>query len=148
MKKQVRAIKRLADFLCLYSPGEHTKKGILPAFARLVSISAIVFIFNTSSIYAETWIATAYCPCKKCCNKSDGITASNKQAKEGRTVAINWLKFGQKVALNGRIYIVEDRGAKSIFGSKNRHFKRIDIFFASHKKALRFGRQKVELVKL
>ena len=116
-----------------------TRKGIISAF-----IASIMLLY-CSSVWAEEWIATAYCPCVSCCGKTDGITASGKKAVEGRTVAVNWLKLGQKVAVNGRTYVVEDRGAKSIFGSKQRHLRRIDIYFAHHKDALNFGRQKVNV---
>lgn len=94
---------------------------------------------------ADTWVATAYCPCVRCCGKSDGITASGKKAQQNHTIACNWLKFGSKVKIDGKTYTVEDRGAVSHFGSFTRHLKRVDIFFASHSEALRFGRRNVEV---
>lgn len=36
-----------------------------------------------------TVVATAYCPCVKCCGKSDGITASGVKARENRTIAVD-----------------------------------------------------------
>lgn len=87
----------------------------------------------------STWHITAYCGCKRCCGKSDGITASGRKATQGRTVAINWLPFGSRVKIGPKVYIVEDRGAKSLFGTKNRPIKHADIFFDSHEEARRFG---------
>jgi len=97
---------------------------------------------------AEEWKVTAYCGCEKCCGKwSDGYFASGKKVYVGG-VAINWLPFGTKVLIDGKEYTVEDRGAKSIFGSKNDHKKAVDIYFDSHQEALNFGvkRLKVEIL--
>ena len=86
------------------------------------------------------YTATAYCPCRKCCGKSDGITASGTRATAGRTIAADTSKlpFGTKVYINGHEYVVEDRGG-AIKGNK------IDIFFSSHAEALKYGKKKVEL---
>lgn len=88
---------------------------------------------------------TAYCSCKKCCGKSDAITASGKKAKPNRTIALNWLPFGTRVLINGKQYVVEDRGAESLFGTyyhrktiKSR-IKHIDIYMSSHSEARSFG---------
>jgi 3D (Asp-Asp-Asp) domain-containing protein len=67
------------------------------------------------------------------------------KAKQGITVACNWLAFGTLVSVNGETFIVEDRGAHSDFGDKRHHNKRIDIYYNSHKDALRFGRKVVEV---
>ena len=32
---------------------------------------------------------TAYCPCMKCCGKTDGITSTGTLAAEGRTIAVD-----------------------------------------------------------
>ena len=105
----------------------------------------ILLLLLCSPAYAEEWIASAYCPCIKCCGKTDGITASGIKAKPNHTVAVNWLPFGTVLKINGKKYYVEDRGARSVFGDKLNHKKRLDIFFASHKEALNFGKQKVEV---
>jgi len=88
---------------------------------------------------ASIFKITAYCPCVKCCGKSDGITASNKKARPNHTIACNWLPFGTKVNINGHTYTVEDRGAVSQFGSNKNPIKHIDIFFPSHLEAKKFG---------
>lgn len=75
---------------------------------------------------------SAYCPCKKCCLKSDGITASGTQATEGRTAAMNGVPFGTKIVIDGHEYTVEDRGGG--LGSKI-----IDIYFNTHEEALNSG---------
>ena len=76
---------------------------------------------------------TAYCPCSKCCGKTNGITASGTKATAGRTVAAS-SKFamGTKLNINGHIYTVEDRGG-AINGNK------IDIFVNTHAEALAWG---------
>lgn len=80
---------------------------------------------------------TAYCPCVKCCGKSDGITASGTKAKQGRTIAVDprYIPYGTEVIIDGMgTYIAEDCGG-AIKGN------RIDVFFSSHEQALSFGRQ-------
>lgn len=86
------------------------------------------------------FVITAYCPCVRCCGKSDGITATGTIATEGRTIAADptVLPYGTKVIINGHEYTVEDCGG-SIKGNK------IDIFFNSHEDALQWGRQTLEV---
>ena len=92
---------------------------------------------STPSTTAKTsgtiYKITAYCPCSKCCGKSNAITASGTKAKAGRTVAAS-SKFamGTKLNINGHIYTVEDRGG-AINGNK------IDIFVNTHAEALAWG---------
>ena len=76
---------------------------------------------------------TAYCSCSKCCGKATGRTASGTRATPGRTVAASSkFAFGTKLSINGKTYVVEDRGG-AINGNK------IDIFVSSHSKALAWG---------
>ena len=75
---------------------------------------------------------SAYCPCEKCCLKSDGITASGTQATAGRTAAMNGVPFGTKIVIDGHEYTIEDRGGG--LGSKI-----IDIYFDTHDEALNSG---------
>lgn len=90
---------------------------------------------NEKPIVKE-YVVTAYCPCMKCCGKTDGITASGVKAREGITVAMNKsIPFGTKIYIDGvGERIVQDRGG-SIKGN------RIDLYFDSHQEALNFGRQ-------
>ena len=79
---------------------------------------------------------TAYCSCKKCCGKTDGITSTGTKATQGRTIAVDTkvIPYGSKVIINGKEYIAEDCGG----AIKN---NRIDIFFNNHQDALKFGVQ-------
>lgn len=84
----------------------------------------------------EEYVITAYCPCVKCCGKTDKITASGVEATEGVTIATDKsIPFGTKIYINGvGERIVQDRGG----AIKN---NRIDLYFDSHQEALNFGRQ-------
>lgn len=107
----------------------------------ILALGAILFsCTRRDEVYAaEAWKITAYCACQKCCGKSDGITASGQKAHYG-VVAGNWLKFGTKVKIEGLgVFTVQDRGAKSLFGSKSNHIKHLDVFLPTHKQALSFG---------
>ena len=80
--------------------------------------------------------ATAYCSCNICCGKCDGITATGTKATAGRTIAVDpsIIPYGKEVIINGNTYVAEDCGG-AIKGYK------VDIYFATHKEALNFGRQ-------
>lgn len=112
---------------------------------KMLYMGFLALLVFSPILEAETWTATAYCACKRCCGKSDGITASGRKATENRTVAVNWLRFGTRLLIDGKTYVVEDRGAVSHFGSKKKPKKRVDIYFLSHAEALRFGRRNVEV---
>ncbi len=80
-----------------------------------------------------TYKITAYCPCSKCCGKTNGMTASGTKATAGRTVAASSkFAFGTKLNIGGHIYTVEDRGG-AVKGNK------IDIFVNTHAEALAWG---------
>ena len=71
---------------------------------------------------------TGYCPCYKCCGKTDGITYSGVKAVEGITVAadIRKLPIGTKIYIEGLgERIVQDIGG-AIKGNK------LDIFYDTH----------------
>lgn len=116
-------------------------------------------VIALGSLYAwhlfanELWRVTHYCACEKCCGKwSDGHFASGKPVYVGG-VACNWLPFGTKLRITqGKIvttYVVEDRGAKSIFGDKDNHKKALDIYCSTHNEAKQNGVKwlKVEVLK-
>lgn len=89
-----------------------------------------------------TYKITAYCGCAKCCDKTDGITASGTHVTAGRTIAApREIPFGTKIVINGHTYTVEDRGG-AIKGN------RIDIYFNSHEEALDYGIQYHEIFKV
>lgn len=86
-----------------------------------------------SSSGTTLYKVTAYCPCLKCCGKTNAITASGTKATEGRTIATDGkFSFGTKLLINGTTYTVEDRGG-AIKGNK------IDVYFDTHAEALAWG---------
>ena len=88
---------------------------------------------SISSTSGTVYKITAYCPCAKCCGKTNGRTASGTTATAGRTVAASSkFAFGTKLNIGGHVYTVEDRGG-AINGNK------IDIFVNSHAEALQWG---------
>ena len=88
-----------------------------------------------------TFTITAYCGCKKCSGGSNK-TASGTTPTEGRTIAADTsiLPYGTQVVIDGIVYTVEDCGS----GVNGNH---IDIFFATHKKAMAFGRKTLKVYK-
>lgn len=87
---------------------------------------------------------TAYCNCSICCGQyaGMGITASGKKLKAGTTVAVDPKKipYGTKLIINNHEYEAQDCGG----GIKGNH---IDIYFATHKECLKFGKQEAEVYK-
>lgn len=81
-------------------------------------------------------IITAYCACTNCCGAhATGLTAAGQRPVQGITIAgPRAFPLGTKVSIAGHSYIVQDRTAKRFDG-------RWDIYFASHKEALKFGKQ-------
>lgn len=155
--------------VCLYFHGKlYNKNKIMPVNAEPITEIQEQIIETTNEIIEEPkveiikpeqtqvtsrggstikdnngWIkftATAYCPCVKCCGKTNGITASGAKATAGRTVAMpKGYSFGTKIEIKGMgTYVVEDRGG-AIKGNK------IDIFFNTHQEALNFGRKTIYL---
>lgn len=94
----------------------------------------------------EIYEVTAYCSCAKCCGKwADGITASGKPVRWG-VIATDWraLPKGTRVQIQGfprTTFVALDIGG-AIKG------KRIDIWYPSHRKALKFGRRKLRVTVL
>lgn len=87
-----------------------------------------------------TFTITAYCPCIKCCDKDDGITATGVKATAGRTIAVdpNVIPYGTELFIDGFTYRAEDTGG-SIKGRK------LDIFFNNHLEALEWGVREYEV---
>ena len=87
-----------------------------------------------------TVVATAYCPCEKCCGKTDGITATGAKATAGRTIAVDprMIPYGSKIYIDGHEYIAEDCGGAI---KENR----IDVYFDTHSEALKYGRKTLEI---
>ncbi len=88
---------------------------------------------------------TAYCPCPSCCGEySDGITACGHEIQPGDTfvAADRRYPFGTEMLIpgysNNRPVKVLDRGG-TIKGN------RLDVFFATHEEALKWGVQYLEV---
>lgn len=88
---------------------------------------------------------TSYCECHACTGKyptdpSYGIMADGRVVHPG-AIASGWLPFGTMVQIGNEVFTVEDRGAKSIFGSKDNHIKALDIYMPTHEQAKQYGVQ-------
>jgi 3D (Asp-Asp-Asp) domain-containing protein len=126
----------------------HIRKSVLSLI--VVMIISLLSMTIVNSLQAEVFTATAYCSCKKCCDKDPsskwyGITASGRKARWG-TVAVDrrLIGLGTRLRIEGfpkTIFRADDVGG----AIKGKH---IDLWFPSHRKALEFGRQKlvVELI--
>ena len=101
---------------------------------------------KTKSLKCESlgeFTLTAYCGCSRCCGKSNGKTATGVKAKANHTIAVDpkTIPYGTEVLINGQKYVAEDCGS----AVKGKH---IDIFFSTHKEAVKFGKQKAEVFKI
>ncbi len=102
------------------------------------------------NLRTEVFTVTAYCSCEKCCDKkpSDkwyGITSTGEQAKWG-IVAVDRkvIKLGSRLRIEGfpnTTFRAEDVGG----AIKGNH---IDIWFSSHKQALKFGVKKMVVYRI
>ncbi len=96
-----------------------------------------------SNIEWYTIEVSFYCPCYRCCGKTNGITASGNYATEGVTVALpSSIPFGTRIVIDGHEYICQDRGGAIIDYGGN--FIRADIYLNSHEECLRRGRYYTE----
>ena len=91
-------------------------------------------------------LVTAYCPCRQCCGKTDGITASGKSVRTngGKFVAADTRVLPMYTQLtipgyaNNKPVPVLDRGG-AIKGN------RLDVFFPTHAQARQWGKQWVDV---
>lgn len=85
---------------------------------------------------------TAYCSCKKC-SGGHNLTYAGTVPTINHTISadLNVFPLGTKLKINDIIYTVEDKG-HGVTGNK------LDIFFDSHKAALDYGVQNVEVYKV
>lgn len=86
--------------------------------------------------------ATAYCPCSKCCGKwaKYGKTKTGTDARTpGIAVDPKVIKLGSKVSIPG----IGIRNADDVGGAIKGN--RIDVRFATHAEAKRFGRQTIRV---
>lgn len=91
--------------------------------------------------HTETYRVTAYCPCEICCGEyADGITASGHPAEGFIIAAPPEIPFGTIIPIDGYFdkAVVRDRGGV-IKG------KRLDLLFPTHKEAMIWGVQYIEV---
>jgi 3D (Asp-Asp-Asp) domain-containing protein len=89
--------------------------------------------------YSAETVATAYNSLEGQTDSSPWVTASGTRCRDG-VIAANFLPIGTKVKIEGfgnKVFVVEDR-------MHPRFNHRIDIWFASHKDALKFGKRKIK----
>ncbi len=87
-----------------------------------------------------SFVTTGYCHCKKCNGKyAFGPLANGDMPEQGRTVAMGGVPLETRVRINGKTYVVEDRGVSG---------NHIDIFYESHSDALDHGKRKATVVVL
>jgi len=139
MREHIPNIVTLAVFILLIAPVYIFENSFVTTHTPCEPTTCIAEISEpiTTQKYTEVVATlTAYCPCKRCCGKTDGITASGTQATAGRTVAVDnsIIPYGTEIIIDGHSYIAEDCGA-AVKGYT------IDIFFDTHEEALSFGKQ-------
>jgi 3D (Asp-Asp-Asp) domain-containing protein len=135
---------------------------VLPLALVLLLVSGCATIKPPRGVTPEARVmtVTGYCKCKTCCNwkrnwhlkpviatgsskgvtKKIGVTASGTKAKPG-TIAADTTRypFGTIMYVPGYGYgRVEDRGS-AVQG------EHIDLFFKTHREALRWGKQTVNV---
>ena len=87
---------------------------------------------------------TAYCPCSKCCGDGAcGLTSRGKDANNALGVAADpkLLPYGTKLKIPGvGVRVVDDTGGAMRKDAK-KGITHIDVRFPTHKEALKFGVQ-------
>ena len=96
---------------------------------------------NTAGWKEIEVLATAYCPCKKCCGKfADGKTAIGHNAfTKGVAVDRRIIPLRSRVKIPGYGMVTADDVGGAI---KNNH---IDVRFTSHQAALEWGRKNLTI---
>lgn len=131
-----------AETLCIYFE-DHAEAA---AFGRQ---TLPVFKVKSGEEQTEGFLGyfqvTGYCSCEKCCGrKEEKLTKTGTIPKAGHTIAADpeILPMGSRVKIDDINYTVEDTG-NLVKG------KVIDIYFATHEEAVKFGRKekKVYLVR-
>lgn len=96
-------------------------------------------------------LVTAYCPCEKCCGQyADGKTSRGRNAWKTFGVAADpkMLPYNTKLVIPGvGIRIVDDTGG-AMRQSAKKGIYHIDVRFHSHKEALEFGREWLDVAVL
>lgn len=108
----------------------------------LLGLLGLTLVTSTMAADKGTnYTVTAYCSCKKCCGKwyvpeGKQKTASGAKPTEGVTIAASRkIPFGTKLNIEGvGVRTVQDRLAP-------RFDNRIDVYFADHERARKFGKK-------
>ena len=95
--------------------------------------------------YLGEFLVTAYCNCKSCCGKWSGSPCKNGEyPQQGVTVACD----PNVIPLNTYIEI-EGYGIRKCQDTGNLIIKnRLDLYFSSHQKALKFGKKTLKVYKV
>ena len=91
--------------------------------------------------YMGVFTVSAYCGCSQCLGENRRkLTYAGTSPKAGYTIAADLSEFdlGEKLAIEGNNYVVEDKTA----GNRS---ESLSIYFDSHKEALSFGIREVEV---
>lgn len=97
-----------------------------------IKVKAVVTVKNYVTMRVRT---TGYCNCRSCAGQWAGAaTASGKRPRARHTIAVDrrLIRLGTKVRIGNVTYTAEDTGG-AIKG------RRIDIYYASHRKATSHG---------
>ena len=102
MKKLIIILLIILTIYCFYSTSIHRSE-ILSGQADITPLEVNLPLPTETPPqreYLGEYTIYAYCPCVKCCGKTNGVTASGTIATEGKTVA-STLPFGTKVYIGG-----------------------------------------------
>lgn len=110
----------------------------MDAKACLIITCLLTILLSAQTDKVVTMNVSAYCPCAECCGKwADGVTASGHKIQPGDKFVAADKRYPFGTIMNvpgyGRVPVLDRGGA--IKGNK------LDVFFHSHKEALRWGRQ-------
>lgn len=90
-------------------------------------------------------ILTGYDNDYECTQSGKGITASGVKASRGTIASPSNIPFNTVIYINGEKHVVLDRGGAIKVINNVYHF---DVWFPSHKEALRFGKKEGMMYKI
>jgi 3D (Asp-Asp-Asp) domain-containing protein len=103
---------------------------------KLLLLTALALALTTQGHAPKLrrFTVSAYCHCRVCTHRGDGITASGVRVREGTTIAApRSIPFGTRIWVPGAGWrTVQDRLSR-------RYDHRLDLYFTSHKRALQWG---------
>lgn len=146
-KEIISNIQQEEIMLTLEETKEQVRNEIQNQATTMQELKAVNLVHEVGDITPtlRAFNVSAYCPCVECCDKTDGITASNEKAIQWYTIAAGRrYKVGTIIYIpsladcpNGGWFIVQDRGG-AISNEK------LDIYFNTHMEAKEFGRHVLE----